>query len=124
MTKIKRRAFTAEFKLQAVHMVMDKDLSVAEVCKSLGIGETALRRWLVQYKADRLGDPGPGLPITPEQRRIRELEMELRQAKVDMELLKKKPRPSLPASSSELCPGGAYATEGLSRQPHLPGVGC
>lgn len=89
MTKIKRRAFTAEFKLQAVHMVMDKDLSVAEVCTSLGIGETALRRWLVQYKADRLGDPGPGLPITPEQRRIRELEMELRQAKVDMELLKK-----------------------------------
>ena len=33
--------------------------------------------------------PGPGKPITPEQQRIRELEIELRQAKLDNELLKK-----------------------------------
>lgn len=118
MTKIKRRAFTAEFKLEAVRMVTDKGLGVPEVCASLGLGETALRRWLVQYKADVLGKAGPGLPITHEQRRIRELELELRQAKLDNELLKK-PRPSLPASSSELCPSGASATEGLFRQPHL-----
>ncbi|MFY1919107.1 transposase [Achromobacter xylosoxidans] len=57
MIKIKRRAFTAEFKLEAVRMVTDKGLGVPEVCASLGLGETALRRWLVQYKADVLGKP-------------------------------------------------------------------
>lgn len=89
MTKIRRRVFTAEFELEAVRMVKDRGFSVPEVCALVGIGETALRRWLVQYEADLLGKRGPGKPITPEQQRIRELEIELRQAKLDDELLKK-----------------------------------
>ena len=89
MTKIRRREFTSEFKLEAVRMVRDKGFSVAEVCESVGVGETALRRWLVQYDAEVLGQPGLGKPLTPEQQRIRQLEMELRQAKLDNELLKK-----------------------------------
>jgi len=41
-----RRKFDASFKLEVVKMVRDQGLSVAEVCHSMGIGETALRRWL------------------------------------------------------------------------------
>lgn len=85
----KHRIFTAEFKLETVRMVRDKGFSVPETAKSVGIGETALRRWLAQYDAEMLGTKGPGKPITPEQQRIRELEAELRQAKLDNEILKK-----------------------------------
>ncbi|TFL08001.1 IS3 family transposase [Pusillimonas caeni] len=70
-------------------MVRDRGYSVSEVCESVGVGETALRRWLVQYDAEQLGQRGPGRPISPEQQRIRQLEAELHQAKLDNEPLKK-----------------------------------
>lgn len=85
MTKIGRQVFTAGFKLEAVRMAKNKGFSVPEVCASVGICETALRRGLVQYEADRLGKRGPDKPITPVQQRIRELEIEPRQANLDNE---------------------------------------
>ena len=51
-------------------------------------GETAVRRWVAQYKAELNGQPGIGLPLTPDQQRIRQLEAELRIAKEDNEILK------------------------------------
>ena len=89
MTKVRRRMFDTAFKLEAVQMVRTQNYSVMEVCHSLGIGPTALRRWLRQYDAEQLGQPGQGKPLTPEQQRIRELEEQLRQAKLDNDLLKK-----------------------------------
>ena len=53
-----RRTFDAAFKLQVVRMVRDQELSVSQVCKDLDIGETAVRRWLDQYDAEKSGDPG------------------------------------------------------------------
>jgi len=70
-------------------MVKNQGFSVPEACHALGIGPTALRRWVRQYEAEELGQPVAGKPLTPEQQRIRELEEQLRQAKLDNELLKK-----------------------------------
>jgi transposase len=84
-----RRTFDAAFKLQVVRMVREQDLSVSQVSKDLGIGETAVRRWLDQYDAEKAGEPGLGKPLTPEQQRIRQLEAENRQLKSDNDLLKK-----------------------------------
>jgi transposase len=84
-----RRTFDAAFKLQVVRMVRDQELSVSQVCKDLDIGETAVRRWLDQYDAEKSGDLGLGKPLTPEQQRIRQLEAENRQLKSDNDLLKK-----------------------------------
>lgn len=84
-----RGKFDPQFKLEVVHMVKDQDLSVNEVCKTMGVGETALRRWLTQYDAELNGQSGIGKPLTAEQQRIRALEAENRQLRSDNDLLKK-----------------------------------
>jgi transposase len=88
MTK-KRRVFSASMKLEMVKMVRDQGLSVAEVCRTMSVGPTALRRWIAQVDAERAGERGIGLPITADQQRIRQLELECRQLRSDNELLKK-----------------------------------
>ena len=84
-----RRNFDAAFKLQVVKMVRDQGLPVVQVCRDLGVGETAVRRWLDQYDAEKSGQPLIGNPITPEQQRIRQLEAEIERLKSDNDLLKK-----------------------------------
>jgi len=88
MTK-KRRAFDDSFKLQVVKMIKDQGLTIVQVCKDLNIGETAVRRWVQQYEAEQLGQTGIGKPLTSEQQRIRQLEQENRQLKMDNDILKK-----------------------------------
>ena len=56
-----------------------------------------MRRWLAQYDAGQAGGAGVGKPLTPEQQRIRQLEAENRELRLDNDFLKKR-RPSLPAN--------------------------
>ena len=46
-------------------------------------------RWLNQYNVELHGKAGIGLPITPDQRRIRELELENKRLRGDVDILKK-----------------------------------
>src|SRR5262244_2903801 len=58
-----RRTYTREFKLQAVRMMTDQGLSVAEVARLLGVGENCLRNW--RQAAREQGEaafPGQGNP--------------------------------------------------------------
>ena len=84
-----RRAFDASFKLQVVQMIKAQGLSVGQVCKDLNLVESAVRRWLSQFEAEQSGLPGIGKPITAEQQRIRQLELENRQLRGDVDILKK-----------------------------------
>ena len=70
-------------------MIKEQGLSIHNVCQSMSIGRTAVRRWMVQYDAEQSGQPGIGKPLTPEQQRIRQLEQENRQLKGDVDILKK-----------------------------------
>jgi transposase len=47
MTK-QRRTFTPEFKREAACLVLDQGYSHAEAARSLGLVESALRRWVNQ----------------------------------------------------------------------------
>ncbi len=87
--KQKRRAFDANFKLQVVQMIKDQGLSVGQVCRDMGLVETAVRRWLAPLDAEQSGQAGIGKPLTAEQQRIRQLEAENRQLRQDNDLLKK-----------------------------------
>jgi len=90
MTKSRaRRSFDASFKLQVVRMVRVQGLSVSQVCRDLDLVESAVRRWIDQHDAEAAGGPGKGKPLTPEQQRIRQLEAELREARLDFDVLKK-----------------------------------
>ena len=84
-----RRKFDASFKLQVVKMTQDQGLTVAQVCKDMELGESAVRRWLKQVRNEQSGQAGVGKPLPSEQQRIRQLEGENRQLKQDVDLLKK-----------------------------------
>ena len=84
-----RRVFDTSFKLQVVQMVKSQGLSIAQVCKDMKLGETAVRRWLSQFEAEQSGQSGIGKPLTAEHQRIRQLELENKQLKGDIDILKK-----------------------------------
>jgi transposase len=89
MTTRKRRTFDPSLKLEVVRMVTEQGLSVQHVSESMSIGQTAVRRWLAQYGAEQSGQPGIGKPLTAEQQRIRQLELENQQLRQDVTVLKK-----------------------------------
>lgn len=89
MTNSKRRTFDTSFKLQVVQMVLEQGLSIAQICRDMNIGQTAVRRWLQQVQAEQNGLAGIGKPLTAEQQRIAHLQAENRRLKGDIDLLKK-----------------------------------
>ena len=56
-----RRAYTPEFKTEAVKLVTEQGYSVAEAARSLGIHQTLLRPWrqALRDKGEQ-AFPGPG----------------------------------------------------------------
>lgn len=73
----KRRTFEPSLKLEVVRGIDEQGLSVQYVSESIDIGPSAIRRWLEQYGAERNGQPGIGKPLTAEQQRIWQLELEI-----------------------------------------------
>jgi len=85
----KRRTFDASFKLQVASMIVEQGMSVSQVCKDMKLAESAVRRWVAQLQSEQGGLPGIGKPLTAEQIRIRELEAQNRQLRMDVDILKK-----------------------------------
>jgi transposase len=85
----KRSTYTAEFKLQAVKMITDQKLAVAEVARRLDVGENLLRTWRKAFEA-RGNDafPGNGHP-TPADDELRRLRAENARLRAERDLLKK-----------------------------------
>jgi len=85
----KRRTFTPEFKQEAASLVLDQGYSIAEASTSMGVGESALRRWVQQLAEERQGITPKGKAMTPEQQRIQELEERCRRLEMEKSILKK-----------------------------------
>ena len=85
----KRQKYDVSLKLEVVSMIRKQGLSVHHVSQSMNIGPTAIRRWLRQYECELKGQPGIGKPLSAEQQRIRQLEHENRQLRMDVDILKK-----------------------------------
>jgi transposase len=85
----KRKTFDSSLKLEVVRMITEQGLSVQNVSESMSIGQTAIRRWLAQHSAEQNGQPGIGKPLTAEQQRIRQLELENQLLRQDVTILKK-----------------------------------
>lgn len=81
-----RRAFSAEFKADAVRLVRGGK-SVVLVAKDLGLTETSIRRWLKQADAD--AGSGDGEMLTTEERQeLSRLRREVKALRLDREILK------------------------------------
>ena len=85
-----RRHFSPEFKTEAASTVLDSGFSIREACDTFDVGESVMRRWVKQLRAERNGDVSTGhQPMTAEQRRIRDLETQVKQLKQEKDILKK-----------------------------------
>ena len=92
-----RKTVEAGVKLEIVRIIKEHGLSVQHVSQNFDVGETAIWRWLTQYKSQVSGRPGIDKPLTIDQQRIRQLETENRQLRSEDDVLKKH-RPSLPGN--------------------------
>ncbi len=81
-----RRSFTEEFRRDAVGLVLDEDRPIAEVARSLGIGEGTLGNWVRQARTDR-GERS-GL-TTSEKAELAALRKENARLRMERDLLKR-----------------------------------
>jgi len=84
-----RRVFSAEFKQEAVALVVDQGYSCAEAGRSLGVRGNLISRWKRQFEEDSSqAFPGKG-KRSEEQQRIHDLEQEVRRLRMEKDILKK-----------------------------------
>lgn len=67
-----RRQFTKEFKQEAVRLVSEQGLSVAQASRDLGVSANVLHRWKKESEEHgKKAFPGHGQPIEAELARLR-----------------------------------------------------
>ncbi|WP_152995828.1 IS3-like element IS222 family transposase, partial [Pseudomonas aeruginosa] len=79
----------AEFKREAAALVLDQGYSHIDACRSLGVVDSALRRWVKQLEAERQGVTPKSKALTPEQQKIQELEARINRLEREKAILKK-----------------------------------
>jgi transposase len=85
----KRRTFSPEFKLEAAQLVLNQGYTIKAACEAVGVGKSTLEYWIRQLKVERQGKTPAASAITPEQRKIQELEKQIRRLEMEKEILKK-----------------------------------
>ena len=86
----RHRMYDKEFKLRAVEMVEKGEGSMTAVAKGLGVNLNTLSNWCKSYRKNaETAFRERKKELTPEQKRIRELEKELKHIKTGYEILKK-----------------------------------
>ncbi|WP_446941038.1 IS3 family transposase [Pseudomonas aeruginosa] len=84
-----RRTFSAEFKREAAALVLDQGYSHIDACRSLGVVDSVLRRWVKQLEAERQGVTPKSKALTPEQQKIQELEARINRLEREKAIFKK-----------------------------------
>lgn len=84
-----RRQFSVEFKLEAVRLVKERGVTVAQAARDLDVHENVLRKWVRELAADpQQAFPGKGV-MRPEQAEIDRLRKEVAKLKMERDILKK-----------------------------------
>jgi transposase len=82
-----RRSFTPEYKEQVARMVVEESRAIPSTAREIGVNEQTLRNWVNAYRVDHAGEEPP-LTIS-ERARLRELEKENRELRLEREFLGK-----------------------------------
>jgi transposase len=85
----RRKRYSKEFKLDAVSLVLDQGYSRAEAARSLGLNSNMLGRWVSEHRADGGQSFRGNGKLTPEQEEIRKLRSQVKNLKMEKEILKK-----------------------------------
>lgn len=84
-----RRAFTREFKIEAVRLSYQTDKTLDEYAEDMGISRSSLSRWRSEFRDDpQQAFPGKGQPKEWDAETVR-LKKQLRQAEMERNVLKK-----------------------------------
>jgi transposase len=86
---MERRRFTREFKLEAVKLIREREVSVAQAARDLGVQQSVLRSWVKAFADDPAqAFPGHG-QMKPEQAEIARLRREVAKLRAERDILKK-----------------------------------
>ena len=84
-----KRTFTREFKLEAVRLVKERGVSMAQASRDLDIHTNVLRKWVRDVEADPIqAFPGQG-QMKADQAEIAKLKKEVAKLKMERDILKK-----------------------------------
>ena len=84
-----KKHFKPEFRQEVAELVVDKGYSIREAAEAMSVGKSTVDKWARQLRKERNGEVSPGTPISEEQRRIKVLEREVQQLKMEKDILKK-----------------------------------
>ena len=86
---MRRRKFSREFRVEAVRLIKERGVSVAQASRDLDVHENVLRKWARELATD----PGHAFPgngqMKPEQLEIDRLRREVAKLKAERDILKK-----------------------------------
>ena len=88
MEKIPRQFFTNKFKEEAVKLVIDVKLPIAEAARRLSLSPQTLKNWVTKQRSGNLNAPG-SRSISDLEAEVSKLRKELAEAKLEKEILKK-----------------------------------
>lgn len=88
-SKRSRPTFSPEFRLESAQLVLDQGYTVKQAAEAMGVGKSTMDKWVRQLRKERNGESPKASPMTPEQRKIRELEDKIRRIEREKEILKK-----------------------------------
>jgi transposase len=85
-----RRSYDKQFKMAAVKLVLEDNMTVAEVSKELSIHYNSLYKWISEYEEHgESAFPGHGTALYSYQYEIKKLKAENLELRKELELLKK-----------------------------------
>jgi transposase len=86
---MRRRKFSREFKVEAVKLVRERGVSVAQAARDLDVHENVMRKWVKAFGSDPdQAFPGQG-QMKPEQQEIERLRREVNKLRAERDILKK-----------------------------------
>jgi len=86
---MQRRQFSREYKIEAVKLVKERGVSVAQAARDLDVHETMLRKWVREFGADPTQSFTGNGQMKPEQLEIERLRREVTKLKAERDILKK-----------------------------------
>ena len=89
MKKKQRRSFTREFKIEAVKLMENSDKSQEQIARELDITTTMLYNWRKKYVIGESSSIENESQLTPEQLKIKQLELENARLREERDILKK-----------------------------------
>ena len=109
MSKKTRRTFAPEFRFESAQLVVDQNYSIREAATAVGVGHSTMDKWVRQLRQERKGITPSQTAMTPEQRRIKELEKKIKRVEEHNLILKK-----ATVSSTDQCNASANLSAGVA----------